>query len=115
MVTVATVDNLWHLAIRTADRHAHTLVLHQEKQSFLCHAKAFPEEAQHLAGLLDTVALGQYLRESISHGYSWTLIACMVYVIAPPRDASSHLLTMNFIQWLFPQDTSCWHLLPSVH
>lgn len=88
MVAITTVDNLWHLAIRTADRHAHALVLHQEKQSFLCRAKAFPEEAQHLTGLLDTVALGQYLRESIFCGCSWDRVtACMVSVIAPPRDA----------------------------
>lgn len=74
MVMIATVGNLWHLSIRTADRHAHALVLHQERQSFLCHAKAFPEEAQHLAGLLDPVALGQYLKASIFYGAAGTVL-----------------------------------------
>lgn len=94
MVAITTIDNLWHLAIRTADSHAHAPVWqgNREKQSFLCHAKAFPEEAQYLAGLLDTVALGQYLRESIFWGCSWDRVtACMASVIAPPRDAYFHL------------------------
>lgn len=117
MVTIATVviSGIWQSELQTG---MPTPWFYTRKSKAFCvmPRPSLRKPSIYLAGLLDTVALGQYLRESILYGCSWDcVIVCMVCVIAPPRDAYSHLLTMNFTQWLFPQDTSCWQLLPSVH
>lgn len=113
--TIVTINIPWDMSIQTADRSDHTLVLHQEVQSFVCLGQCCSRRSQYLAGLFaHSMYLGQYIRESIFFGCSWgCILTYMVHFTTPGREAYCHLLDINFTQWLPPQDVSCCHwLLP---
>lgn len=97
MVTVITTNILWHMAIRTGDRSDHTLVLHQEKQGFACHAMAFPEEAQHLAGLFGHSGLRPASQRINILWVQLGLHSCLHGAFySAPRGAYAIFLAINF-------------------